>query len=174
MPIVPFSIANLVLGAGLLAWVFALTGHVGRHRWLTILLLVITYAMPLLAKPLGATIVGSGRRAPFWVLYITGGLAGYLAAMALAAAWWTGGVSPNRWLQTVLWNAVDVIPALDIPSVFGWSPPFDQPGGLQSAILVVVRLVSILFVVGLVKLVYDTWKPPQFGGSKRDANRSNT
>jgi hypothetical protein len=173
-PIIPASIANVILGAGFLVWVFTMTGHIGRNQVLTIVLVVFTYATPIMGKGLGAITTGSGRRAPFWALYIAGGLAAYVAAMALAAAWWTGGVSPNLWLKTVLWNAVDVIPALDIPRVFGWSPPFSQPGGLQSAILVVVRLTSILVAFGLVKAAYDKWEPWPSRRSQRDADKSST
>jgi hypothetical protein len=70
-----------------------MTGHIGRNQGLTIGLLVLTYAMPLMGKFFSALIKGSGRRAPFWVLYIAGGVEAYVAGMALAAAWWTGGVA---------------------------------------------------------------------------------
>lgn len=172
--IIMAGIANPLFGAGLLVWVFNMTGHIGQKQGLAIGLLVFTYASPVIIKPLIALVKDSGRSAPFWILAIAGFLAWYFAAMALAAAWWTGGVSPNLWLKTVIWNAVDVIPALDITKVFGWSPPFSQPGGLQSAILLMVRLASILIAVGLVKTVYDKWEILQSPYSQRDADKSPT
>jgi hypothetical protein len=57
-----------IFGAGLLVWVFTMTGHIRRNQGLTIGLLVLTYAMPLMGKFFSALIKGSGRRAPFWVL----------------------------------------------------------------------------------------------------------
>ena len=169
------GIANPLLGAGSLVWVFSMTGHIGQKQGLAIGLLVYAYAAPVIARPFIAGVKDSGGwRAALWTLTIAGFLAWYFAFMALAAAWWTGGVSPNLWLKTVLWNAVDVIPALNIPNVFGWSPPFSQPGGLQSAILVSVRLASILMAVGLVKAVYDKWNISESPYSQRDADKSST
>lgn len=80
--------------------------------------------------------------------------------------------SPRQVAGMLAWNAADVIPVVKATESFGWERPARSESAVVGASLVLVRLWVAIGVLGVVKVLWDSWgltsSPPQRSGAEPD------
>lgn len=69
----------------------------------------------------------------------------------------SGQASPREVVGMLAWHAVDVVPVLKATDSFEWERPARSESTLVGASVVVVRLWVAVGVLGVVKLVWESW-----------------
>lgn len=69
----------------------------------------------------------------------------------------SGQASPRQIVGMLSWNALDVLPVLKMTESFDWERPARSESIVVRATVVIVRLWTAIGVLGVVKLLWDSW-----------------
>jgi len=68
-----------------------------------------------------------------------------------------GEASPRQVVGMLAWHAADVVPVLQAPQSFEWERPARSDNIVVGASVVLVRLWVAIGVLGVIKLIWDSW-----------------
>lgn len=83
-----------------------------------------------------------------------------------------GQASPRRVVGMLAWHAVDVVPVLKATESFEWERPGRSESTVVGASVVLVRLWVAIGVLGVIKLVWDSWGLTRGSPQKRVDERT--
>ncbi len=66
-----------------------------------------------------------------------------------------GSVAPRHLVELLVWHALDVVPALDIPQAVGWEPAVASADAFSGSGVILVRAFVVVVLLAGVKRIWD-------------------